>query len=59
MLGSVIVEWMLLQVINTFTEAVQTVNIEKAIGKPNTLWVHFAKFYEKHDQVPEVSWCKV
>jgi len=41
-------------VINTFTEAVQTVDIEKAVGKPHTLWVEFAKFYESHDQVAEV-----
>ena len=42
------------KVINTFTEAVQTVDIEKAVGKPHTLWVEFAKFYESHDQVAEV-----
>ena len=47
--------YMYMQVINTFTEAVQTVDIEKAIGKPHTLWVTFAKFYEDNDQVPEVG----
>ena len=41
--------------INTFTEAVQTVDIEKAVGKPHSLWVAFAKFYEDNDQVPEVG----
>ncbi len=40
--------------INTFTEAVQTVDIEKAVGKPHTIWVHFAKFYEEHEQIEEV-----
>ena len=46
------------QVISTFTEAVQTVSIEKAVGKPHTLWVEFAKFYESHDQVAKVSCCQ-
>lgn len=41
------------EVINTFTEAVQTVDIEQAIGKPHTLWVAFAKFYEENNQLSE------
>ena len=41
--------------INTFTEAVQTVDVEKAVGKPHALWVSFAKFYEDNDQLPEVG----
>ena len=45
------------QVINTFTEAVQTVDMEKAVGKPHTIWVQFAKFYEEHEQLQEVSLC--
>ena len=44
-----------LQVINTFTEAVQTVNPKQAVGKVHTLWVAFAKFYEENDQIPEVN----
>lgn len=32
----------------TYTEAVKTVDIHKALGKPHSLWVAFAKFYEKH-----------
>eukprot|EP00238_Polyblepharides_amylifera_P014794 CAMPEP_0196575520 /NCGR_PEP_ID=MMETSP1081-20130531/4982_1 /TAXON_ID=36882 /ORGANISM="Pyramimonas amylifera, Strain CCMP720" /LENGTH=846 /DNA_ID=CAMNT_0041893849 /DNA_START=115 /DNA_END=2652 /DNA_ORIENTATION=+ len=36
----------------TFTEAVKTVLIQQAVGKPHTLWVSFAKFYEKHGDVP-------
>ena len=46
------------QVINTFTEAVQTVSIEKAVGKPQNLWIQFAKFYEEHEQITEVSECE-
>ncbi|XP_028394719.1 pre-mRNA-splicing factor SYF1-like [Dendronephthya gigantea] len=40
-------------VINTYTEAVQTVDPKQATGKPHTLWVEFAKFYEKHKQIAE------
>eukprot|EP00192_Tetraselmis_astigmatica_P009541 CAMPEP_0117678744 /NCGR_PEP_ID=MMETSP0804-20121206/17458_1 /TAXON_ID=1074897 /ORGANISM="Tetraselmis astigmatica, Strain CCMP880" /LENGTH=902 /DNA_ID=CAMNT_0005488147 /DNA_START=252 /DNA_END=2960 /DNA_ORIENTATION=+ len=32
----------------TYTEAVKTVDADKAVGKPHTLWAAFAKFYEKH-----------
>jgi len=42
-----------LDVINTYTEAVQTVDPMMASGKPHTLWVEFAKFYEKHEQLKE------
>ncbi|GMH40581.1 hypothetical protein BSKO_08485 [Bryopsis sp. KO-2023] len=35
----------------TFTEAVKTVDCEKAVGKPHTLWCAFAKFYERHGDV--------
>uniref|UniRef100_A0A8C4QSM6 XPA binding protein 2 n=1 Tax=Eptatretus burgeri TaxID=7764 RepID=A0A8C4QSM6_EPTBU len=41
------------EIINTFTEAVQTVNPAKATGKPHTLWVAFAKFYEANDQLDD------
>jgi len=34
---------------------VQTVDINQAVGKPNTLWVNFAKFYEENEQLPEVK----
>jgi pre-mRNA-splicing factor SYF1 len=44
-----------LQIINTYTEAVQTVDPKLASGKPNTLWVEFAKFYEKAGQIEDVS----
>ena len=32
----------------TYTEAVRTVDPMKALGKPHTLWVAFAKLYEDH-----------
>lgn len=32
----------------TYTEAVRTVDPMKAVGKPHTLWVAFAKLYENH-----------
>jgi pre-mRNA-splicing factor SYF1 len=31
-----------------YTEAVRTVDVEKAVGKPHTLWLAFAKLYEEH-----------
>lgn len=34
--------------IMTFTDAVTTVDPQKATGKPHTLWISFARFYEKH-----------
>lgn len=43
------------QIINTYTEAVQTVDANQATGKLYTLWVEFAKYYEKHGQIPEVK----
>lgn len=51
----------------TYTEAVKTVDHDKALGKPNSLWIAFAKFYEKHGDVDnarvifnkatQVRWC--
>lgn len=35
----------------TYTEAVRTVDTMKAVGKPHTLWVAFAKLYESHQDV--------
>ena len=43
----------LLQIINTYTEAVQTVDAKIATGKPHTLWVEFAKFYETAGQLDD------
>lgn len=44
----------ILQIINTYTEAVQTVDPMKATGKPHSLWVSFAKFYEENEQLEDV-----
>lgn len=41
----------LVEIINTYTEAVQTVDPKLAVGKLHTLWVEFAKFYEKNGQL--------
>lgn len=41
------------EIINTYTEAVETVDPKIASGKPNTLWCEFAKFYEKADQIED------
>ena len=38
--------------IQTYTEAVRTVDIDKAEGKPHTLWCAFARFYETHGDLP-------
>ncbi|KAJ9168920.1 hypothetical protein P3X46_020396 [Hevea brasiliensis] len=35
----------------TYTEAVRTVDPMKALGKPHTLWVAFAKLYENHNDI--------
>uniref|UniRef100_A0A8C5WMC7 Pre-mRNA-splicing factor SYF1 n=1 Tax=Leptobrachium leishanense TaxID=445787 RepID=A0A8C5WMC7_9ANUR len=42
-----------LEIINTYTEAVQTVDPAKATGKPHTLWVSFSKFYEDNGQIDD------
>ena len=39
------------EIVNTYTEAVQTVDPKQAVGKLYTLWVNFAKFYENNKQV--------
>lgn len=41
------------EVINTFTEAVQTIDPKLATGKLHVLWVSFAKFYEENDQIED------
>ncbi|KAK2093546.1 Pre-mRNA-splicing factor SYF1 [Saguinus oedipus] len=41
------------EIINTNTEAVQTVDPFQATGKPHTLWVAFAKFYEDNGQLDD------
>jgi len=39
------------KVINCYTDAVKTVDPSKATGKPHTLWVGFAKFYDENDSL--------
>jgi pre-mRNA-splicing factor SYF1 len=39
------------QQIQTYTEAVKTVDPDKAVGKPHTLWCAFAHFYERHQDL--------
>lgn len=41
------------EIINTYTEAVQTVDPKLAVGKLHTLWVEFAKFYETNGQIED------
>ncbi|XP_033251102.1 pre-mRNA-splicing factor syf1 homolog [Drosophila miranda] len=41
------------EIINTYTEAVQTVQPKLAVGNLHTLWVGFAKFYESNGQVED------
>ena len=45
-----------IQIINTYTEAVQTVDPQLASGKLHTLWVAFAKYYEDAGQIDDVSY---
>lgn len=40
-------------VIATYTEAVQTVDPQLAVGKLHTLWLEFGKFYEKNGQLDD------
>lgn len=39
------------KVITTFSEAVRTVDLHKAVGKPHTLWIEWAKYYERHQDL--------
>ncbi|KAF7385318.1 pre-mRNA-splicing factor syf1 [Vespula maculifrons] len=41
------------EIINTYTEAVQTVQPQLAVGKLHTLWVAFGKFYEENNQIAD------
>ncbi|KAI1289413.1 Pre-mRNA-splicing factor SYF1 [Halotydeus destructor] len=40
-----------LEIIETFTNAVETIDAKQAIGRVSSLWVDFAKFYESNDQL--------
>ena len=39
------------KVIQTFATAVKTVDPARAVGKPHTLWLQFAEFYEGHNDL--------
>jgi len=39
------------KVIHTLATAVKTVDPMLAVGRPHTLWLHFAKFYETHNDL--------
>ncbi|XP_064355470.1 pre-mRNA-splicing factor SYF1 [Dromaius novaehollandiae] len=41
------------EIINTYTEAVRTVDPFKATGRPHGLWVAFARFYEDNGQLED------
>jgi len=40
-----------IKAITTFSKAVATVDPQEATGKPHTLWVAFAHFYEEHNDL--------
>ena len=39
------------KVIECYTNAVKTIDPLKAVGKPHTIWVDFAKYYESHNSL--------
>ncbi|CAG2107967.1 unnamed protein product [Medioppia subpectinata] len=41
------------QVVEVYTEAVQTVDPKQSAGKLHTLWISFAKFYEENGQIED------
>lgn len=43
------------EIIQTFTEAIQTIDIPKSVGKMCKLWIEFAKFYHTNKQTKDVS----
>lgn len=40
----------------TFTEAIQTVDAKQANGKYHLLWIEFAKYYENNNQINEAKY---
>jgi pre-mRNA-splicing factor SYF1 len=42
-------------VINTFRDALATVNVDEAIGKPHTLWLSLAQLYEDHGKLDDAA----
>ncbi|XP_054157730.1 pre-mRNA-splicing factor syf1 homolog [Oppia nitens] len=41
------------QVVEVYTEAVQTVDPKLAVGKVHTLWINFGKFYDQNGQLED------
>ena len=41
--------------IKTFTEAIQTIDPQKAFGKASKVWVKFAQFYEEYDELQNAN----
>ena len=44
------------QIIETFTEAIETIDAKQASGKYPLIWIEFAKFYESNDQLDEARY---
>ena len=42
-----------LEIVKAYSEAVQTVDPNQAIGKVESLWIEFAKFYEINEQIED------
>lgn len=40
-------------VIRTYTEAIQTIDVAESVGKIHDLWIEFAKFYDANGQLPD------
>ena len=41
------------EIVNTYTEAIKTIDPKLATGKLSKLWIEFAGFYEKNEQLAE------
>jgi pre-mRNA-splicing factor SYF1 len=41
--------------LETFTEALKTIDAEKAIGKFSSVWIEFAQFYERHQELENAN----
>ncbi|KAG9508733.1 Pre-mRNA-splicing factor syf1-like protein, partial [Fragariocoptes setiger] len=42
--------------IETFTQALKTIDPKQAVGKYHQLWIDFAKFYEENDQLDDARY---
>lgn len=39
----------------TYTEAIKTIDVSKAVGKVSKLWLSFANFYEQYDEIENAN----